>query len=94
MFKTKDNIKKAKLDTAVLGQEEPQEVIKSNTENVLDSDLVTFNQMKNFIKENTDDIMKAIGIFVKYLQTNLKKKSPPVEVTDDSSYQTRNRRGR
>ena len=85
MFKTKDNIQKAKLDAAVLGPEEQLEVIKSKTENVLGSDLVKFNQM---------NIRKAIEIFVKSLQTDINKKNPPVEVTDDSSYRTRNRRGR
>ena len=63
MFITKDNIKKAKLDTAVVEQEdeeEQKEVNKSNTKNVLESDLIPFNQRKKFIKEDTDDIKQAI----------------------------------
>ena len=63
MFITKDNIKKAKVDTAVVEQEdeeEQKEVNKSNTKNVLESDLITFNQRKKFIKEDTDDIKQAI----------------------------------
>ena len=86
MFMTKDNIKKAKLDTTVLEQEDEEEqieVYKSYTENVLESDLVTFNQMKNLIKENTEEIRKAIGIGVKSLQKDLNKKKPSVVDTDD-----------
>ena len=86
MFMTKDNIKKAKLDTTVLEQEDEEEqieVYKSYTENVLESDLVTFNQMKNLIKVNTEEIRKAIGIGVKSLQTDFSKESLSVEVTDD-----------
>ena len=46
MFITKDNIKKAKLDTAILEQEDEEEQIKVNkiyTKNVLESDMITFN---------------------------------------------------
>ena len=51
MFMTKYNSKKAKLDTAVLEQDDEEEEIKintSNSKNVLESDLITFNQIKKF----------------------------------------------
>ena len=71
MFMTKDNSKKAKLDTAVLEQDDEEEEIKintSNSENVLESDLITFNQIKNLMKENTEEIKEAIDNGVKSLQ--------------------------
>ena len=83
----KDNIKKAKIDTAVLEQEDEEEqikVLKKYTENVLESDLITLNQMKNLLKENTDEFRRAIDVGVKSLQNDLNQEKPSVEVTDDS----------
>ena len=63
MFMTKDNSKKAKLDTAVLEQDDEEEEIEINTsnyKNVLESDLITFNQIKKLMKENTEEIKEAI----------------------------------
>jgi len=86
MFMTKDNSKKAKLDTAVLEQDDEEEEIKintSNSENVLESDLITFNQIKNLMKENTEEIKEAIDNGVKSLQKDFNQEIPSVEVTDD-----------
>ena len=83
---TKDNSKKAKLDTAVLEQDDEEEEIKintSNSENVLESDLITFNQIKNSMKENTEEIKEAIDNGVKSLQKDFNQEIPSVEVTDD-----------
>ena len=65
MFITKDYINKAKLDAAVLEQEDKKgqtEVHRSYTKNWLESDLITFNQIKDLIKKNTYEIRKAIEV--------------------------------
>ena len=53
MFMTQDNSKKAKLDTAVLEQDDKEEKIElntSNTKNLVESGLFIFNQMKHLMK--------------------------------------------